>query len=80
MMMAASAALGRNEKGAINAIWRLMRELKIVKGAVEKGILVNLIVNNRVGGNAPLIAREIAERLIPKSEPEVKRKRQLSLW
>jgi uncharacterized protein YecE (DUF72 family) len=51
---------------------------EIVKGAVEKGLLVNLIVNNRAGGNAPLIAREIAERLIPK--PTSKTKGQMSLW
>ena len=56
----------------------ILETVEIVKGAVEKGVLVNLIVNNRAGGNAPLIAREIAERLIPK--PESKIKGQMSLW
>lgn len=50
----------------------ILETVEIVKGAVEKGVLVNLIVNNRAGGNAPLIAGEIAERLIPK--PGQKRK------
>lgn len=52
--------------------------VEIIKGAVEKGILVNLIINNRAGGNAPLIAREIAERLIPK--PRLGTKGQMSFW
>ena len=50
----------------------------IVKGAIEKGVLVNLIINNRAGGNAPLIAQIIAEKLIPKPTP--KTKTQMSLW
>jgi uncharacterized protein YecE (DUF72 family) len=56
----------------------VLETVEIVKGAVEKGLLLNLIVNNRAGGNAPLIAREIGERLIPKPAP--KTKRQMSLW
>ena len=56
----------------------ILETVEIVKGAIEKGVLVNLIVNNRAGGNAPLIAREIAERLIPGPTPEMKGQR--SLW
>ncbi len=56
----------------------VLETVEIVKGAIEKGVLVNLIVNNRAGGNAPLIAREIAEKLIPKSAPKIKG--QMSLW
>ena len=56
----------------------ILETAEIVKGAVEKGVLVNLIVNNRAGGNAPLIAREVVERLIPKPTPKVKG--QMSLW
>jgi hypothetical protein len=56
-----------------------LESVEIVKGAVEKGLLVNLIVNNRAGGNGPLIAWEIAEKLIiPK--PKSKIKGQMSLW
>lgn len=43
-----------------------------MKTAIEKGELVNLIINNRAGGNAPLIAREIAEKFMGKKEPEVR--------
>jgi hypothetical protein len=35
----------------------------IVDEAVKDKIQVNLIINNRAGGNAPLIAQKIAERL-----------------
>ncbi len=52
--------------------------VEIVKTPIEKGELVNLIINNRAGGNAPLIAREIAEKFVGKKEPKVSR--QLGLW
>jgi hypothetical protein len=50
----------------------------IIKTAVEKGIMVNLIINNRAGGNAPLIARGIAEKFVRKPEP--KTPQQKNLW
>jgi len=34
-----------------------------VNEAVKDKIQVNLIINNRAGGNAPLIAQKIADRL-----------------
>ncbi len=34
---------------------------EIVRTALEKGVLVNLIINNRAGGNAPMIAQIIAK-------------------
>jgi len=37
--------------------------VKIVNEAIKKKIQVNLIINNRAGGNAPLIAQQIADRL-----------------
>ena len=37
--------------------------LKIVNEAIKDKIQVNLIINNRTGGNAPLIAKKIADRL-----------------
>jgi hypothetical protein len=37
--------------------------VKIVNEAVKDGARVNLIINNRAGGNAPLIAQKIADRL-----------------
>ena len=41
---------------------------KIVNEATTDKIQVNLIINNRAGGNAPLIAQEIAERLDPEKQ------------
>jgi len=35
---------------------------KIVNEAVKDRLQVNLIINNRAGGNAPLIAQKIADR------------------
>jgi hypothetical protein len=37
--------------------------VKIMNEAVKDKIQVNLIINNRAGGNAPLIAQQIADRL-----------------
>jgi hypothetical protein len=56
----------------------ILETVDIIKGAIEEGVLVNLIINNRAGGNAPMIAQIIAEKLIPKSPP--KTKGQMSLW
>ena len=36
---------------------------KIVNDAQKDKVQVNLIINNRAGGNAPLIAEKITERL-----------------
>ena len=36
--------------------------VKIVNEAIKKKIQVNLIINNRAGGNAPLVAQKIADR------------------
>jgi len=57
----------------------MVREtVEIVKTAIEKGVLVNLIINNRAGGNAPLIAKEIAEKFVGIKEPNVSQQR--GLW
>ena len=37
--------------------------VKIVNEAIKGKIQVNLNINNRAGGNAPLIAEKIAERM-----------------
>jgi hypothetical protein len=39
---------------------------KIVNKAIKDKVQVNLIINNRAGGNAPLIAQKISDRLHPK--------------
>jgi hypothetical protein len=56
----------------------ILETVEIVKTANEKEVLVNLIVNNRAGGNAPLIARAIAEKLLPRTPPSSKG--QMGLW
>jgi hypothetical protein len=52
--------------------------VEIINGAIEKGVLVNLIINNRAGGDAPLVAREIAERFVRKPEPKTPQQKNLS--
>jgi len=37
--------------------------IKIANEAIKDKIQVNLIINNRAGGNAPLIAQQIADLL-----------------
>jgi len=39
--------------------------VRLIRDTIELGIKVVVIINNRAGGNAPLIAQEIAERLHP---------------
>jgi uncharacterized protein YecE (DUF72 family) len=56
----------------------VLETVEIMRQAVEKGITVNVIVNNRAGGNAPLIAQEIVRRFLPKPKPLAGQ--QLNLW
>jgi hypothetical protein len=56
----------------------VLETVEIMKAAIEKGVLVNLIINNRAGGNAPLIAQKIAERFLGK--PKSKTLQQMNLW
>jgi uncharacterized protein YecE (DUF72 family) len=56
----------------------VLETVAIIRGAIEKDVLVNLIINNRARGNAPRIAQIIAEKLIAKPPP--KTKGQMSLW
>jgi hypothetical protein len=41
---------------------------KLMWTAIEHHLSVYVIVNNRPGGNAPLIAREVAARFLSKAE------------
>jgi hypothetical protein len=36
----------------------------IMLAGIKESVEVNVAVNNRAGGNAPLIARELAERFL----------------
>lgn len=38
--------------------------VEIMKAAIENGVRINVIINNRAGGNAPLIARELAKKFL----------------
>jgi uncharacterized protein YecE (DUF72 family) len=44
----------------------ILDTVEIMKQGIEQGLTVNVIVNNRAGGNAPLIAQMIAEKFLPK--------------
>jgi hypothetical protein len=36
----------------------------IAEAAIEEGVHANVIVNNRAGGNAPIIAQKVAEKFM----------------
>jgi uncharacterized protein YecE (DUF72 family) len=38
--------------------------LEIIGVAIDQGITINVIVNNRAGGNAPLIAQKVSQRFL----------------
>jgi uncharacterized protein YecE (DUF72 family) len=58
----------------------ILETLDIMWQAVNQGMMANVIINNRAGGNAPLLAQMIAEKFLMKVEPAPKSKRQLSFW
>ena len=56
----------------------VLETVEIVKSAVETGLRVNLIISNRTGGNAPMIAQGIAKKFVPENRSTSRR--QGSLW
>lgn len=40
----------------------ILETVYIMERAVNQGVLINVIINNRAGGNSPLIAQMIAEK------------------
>jgi len=40
---------------------------KLIQEAIDRGVKVNVLINNRSGGNAPLIAQQIATRFLAQS-------------
>ena len=42
--------------------------VSIMQTAIEQGVYANVIINNRAGGNAPLIARKVAEKFLKDTE------------
>jgi hypothetical protein len=58
----------------------ILETVDIMRQGVEQGVLVNVIINNRAGGNAPLLAQLIAGKFLKKPVPAAKPMGQLSLW
>ena len=56
----------------------VLETVYIVKDAIEKGVRVNLIINNRAGGNTPMSAQIIAKKFMP--EHRSSSNKQGSLW
>ena len=56
----------------------ILEAVEILRTAVEKGVLANVFINNRAGGNAPMIAQEIAKKFLGK--PKSKTPHQMNLW
>jgi uncharacterized protein YecE (DUF72 family) len=56
----------------------ILETLEIIRRAVDQGVTINLLVNNRAGGNAPLIAQLVAEKFLIQKPPSSKG--QLRLW
>jgi hypothetical protein len=42
----------------------ILETVEIIQRAIEQGVTINVIVNNRAGGNAPLIAEQIARKFL----------------
>jgi uncharacterized protein YecE (DUF72 family) len=56
----------------------ILDAVEIMKRATDQGMKVYVIINNRAGGNAPSIARMIAEKFMPKRK--ISPGGQMSLW
>jgi hypothetical protein len=52
---------------------RMLEEtVGILRAGVERGVQMNLLINNRAGGNAPLIAERIAEEFLKENSQKGK--------
>jgi hypothetical protein len=58
----------------------ILETVDMMSQAVNQGVLVNVIINNRAGGNAPLLAQLIAGKFLQRITPASRPKGQLSLW
>ncbi len=58
----------------------ILETVDIMWQAVNQGMVVNVIINNRAGGNAPLLAQMIAGKFLQRIAPAPKSKGQLRLW
>ena len=46
----------------------IFETVQIMREAIEQGLTVNVLVNNRADENAPLIAQEIAQKFLSKDQ------------
>ena len=58
----------------------ILETVDLMERAVNRGVLANIIINNRAGGNAPLLAQLLAVKFLQRVAPAPKPKGQLSLW
>jgi hypothetical protein len=58
----------------------ILETVDLMWQAVNQGVLVNVIINNRAGGSAPLLAQLIAGRFLQRVAPAAKPTGQLSFW
>lgn len=58
----------------------ILETVDLMMQALNQGIVVNVIINNRAGGNAPLLAQLIAGKFLQRMAPVTKPKGQLSFW
>ena len=58
----------------------ILETVDLMRQGVKQGELVNVIINNRAGGNAPLLAQLIAGKFLQRVAPATKPKGQLSFW
>jgi hypothetical protein len=58
----------------------ILETVDLMEQAVNQMVLANVIINNRAGGNAPLLAQLIAGKFLQRVAPPAKPKGQLSLW
>jgi len=56
----------------------LLDTVDIMRQGVDNGMAVKVIINNRAGGNAPMITRMIAEKFLPSKS--VAERGQHTLW
>ena len=58
----------------------ILETVDLMMHAFNQGVTVNVIINNRAGGNAPLLAQLVAAKFLQKVAPAAKPKGQLSFW
>ncbi|MFZ2089150.1 MAG: hypothetical protein WAU47_11275, partial [Desulfobaccales bacterium] len=56
----------------------ILETVDLMWQAVNQGVVMNVIINNRAGGNAPLLAQMIAKKFLREAEPVPKG--QLKFW